>query len=163
MRGIFFTALAIAVLFLSSAVAKWFFPSKLPFYLDQMAAGLEISYALLILLFFRKASAWAALTVLFSLFLGYSLFWFINNENCSCFGKALPISAGITATIDAIAIGLSFWSWGKIEPTAPQKKRLFILIDGLVLLIGFFIALTISWKKQEKPLQAGQDQVSHQS
>lgn len=163
MRGNFFTALAIAVLFLISSVAKWFFPSNLPFYLDQIAGTLEIFGAILILLFFRRAWVWATLTVLFSLFLGYSLFWFINNENCSCFGKILPISAGITATIDAIAIGLSFWSWGKIEPAVSQKKRLFLLIDGLVLLIGFLFALTISWTKQQKPRGEGQDQVLHQS
>lgn len=163
MRGIFFTALAVAVLFCISSAAKWFFPSKLPFYLDQIAAVLEILGAVLLLLFFRRASAWAALTVFFSFFLGYSLFWFMNNENCSCFGKALPISAGITATIDAIVIGLSFWSWGKIEAANPQKKRLFVLIDGLVLLMGFFLALTISWKKQEMPQGAEQAQVLHPS
>jgi hypothetical protein len=147
MSANFFTALSIAILFFASALAKWFFPSNLPFHLDHIAAALEIIAAIVLLLFFRKAWTWAALTVLFSLWLGYSLFWFVRNESCSCFGNALPLSAGITATVDAIVIGLSFWNWGKIEIAQPKKKLLFVLIDGLVLIIGFLIAVTINWMK----------------
>ena len=154
MRANFFTALAIAILFFVSALAKWYFPSNLPLHLDYLAATLEIVAALVLLLFFRKAWVWAALTVLFSLWLGYSLFWFIRNESCSCFGNALPLSAGITATVDAIVIGLGFWNWGKIESSQPKKKLLFVLIDGLVLIIGFLIAVTISWMKPGSPQES---------
>jgi hypothetical protein len=149
MRANFFTALAIAILFFVSALAKWYFPSNLPLHLDQIAATFEVVAALLVLLLFRKAWVWAALTVLFSLWLGYSLFWFIRHESCGCFGNVLPLSAGITATVDAIVIGLSFWNWGKIESAQPKKKMLFVLIDGLIMVIGFLIAVTISWMKPE--------------
>lgn len=161
MRESFYTALAIAILFLASALAKWVFPSHLPLYLDQVTAILEILAAALLLIFHRRAWSWASLTVLFSLWLGYSLFWFIRNENCGCFGEALPISAGITATVDAIVLGLAFWNWGKIEVNA-KKKMLFIVIDGLVLVVGFLIASTISWSRQEQEnsgIGSAQDQV----
>lgn len=122
MRANFFTALAIAILFFASALAKWFFPSNLPFHLDRIATILEIAAAVVLLLSFRKGWAWAGLTVIFSLWLGYSLFWFIRNENCSCFGNVLPFSAGITAAVDAIVIGLSFWNWEKLRALNLKRK-----------------------------------------
>ena len=162
MRANFFTALAIAILFFVSALAKWYFPSNLPLHLDEIAATFEVAAALMVLLFFRKAWVWAALTVLFSLWLGYSLFWFIRHETCGCFGNVLPLSAGITATVDAIVIGLSFWNWGKIESAQTKKKLLFVVIDGMVLVIGFLIAVTISWMKPgSQQGERQQDQASH--
>ena len=143
MRTEFFTAIAIAILFFVSALAKGFFPSDLPFQLDKIAIVLEVSTAVLLLFLYRRPWVWAALSTLFSLWLGYSFFWFLKNENCGCFGEVLPISSGVMAAVDAIAIGLSFWIWGKLE-ISPKKKMLFILIDGLVLLAGFLIAVGVN-------------------
>jgi hypothetical protein len=132
-------ALCIAILLLTAAVMKWLYPTHLPFHLDYIAASLEIGVAVLIIIFHRKAWAWAWLSVLFSLWLGYTLFWFIQSENCGCFGNVLSKAAGVTTAINTIAIGFSFWNWGLIEENK-RKKIVFIVIDGLVFLIGFLIA-----------------------
>ena len=144
MRVTLVSAIVIAILFFVAAVAKWLYPTNLPFYLDQVAGTVEVCAAILLLLFHRRARAWALLSTLFSLWLGYTLFWFIQNENCGCFGYALDVSAGITTTINAIAIGLSFWNWTRIEKN-PRRTQLFIIIDGLALIVGFLIATWISW------------------
>ncbi len=146
MKTPFFSALCIAILFFTSATAKWLYPTNLPFQLDRIAIGLEVIVAVLILILNRRAWAWAWLSTLFSLWLGYALFWFIQNKNCGCFGYALGKAAGITTAINVIAIGLSFWNWGKLEQNK-NKKMLFIVIDGLVFLIGFLIAVWMDWNQ----------------
>ena len=138
------SAIVIAILFFISAIAKGIYPTNLPLHLDAIAAAIEIVAAILLLIFYRRARAWALLSILFSVWLGYSLFWFIQNENCGCFGYALDISAGITTAINAIAIGLSFWNWGQIEKK-PKRTQAYIIIDGLALIIGFLIAAFVSW------------------
>ena len=125
-----------------AAVAKWLYPTQLPFHLDRIAICLEIIVAVLITLFYRQPWAWAGLSTLFSLWLGYTIFWFIQNKNCGCFGYVLDRAAGITTAINAIAIGLSFWNWGLIEQNK-KKKMLFIVIDGLVFLVGFLTAVWV--------------------
>ena len=140
MKASLISAICIAILLLTAAMMKCFYPTHLPFHLDCIAVSLEIGVAIFILIFHQKAWAWAFLSTLFSLWLGYTLFWFIQNENCGCFGNVLDKAAGITTAIDAIAIGLSFWNWGLIEENK-RKKLLFIVIDGLVFLIGFLIAV----------------------
>ncbi len=138
------SALAVSILLLLAAIAKWLYPTNLPLHLDRIALGLEICVALLLPLIHRKAWAWAGISALFSLWLGYSVFWFIQNENCGCFGYALDISAGITTAINAIAIGLAFWNWGILDKT-PKRKAFFVVIDGMLLIIGFLTAVWINW------------------
>lgn len=144
MRVPLISAIAIAILFFLAAIAKWLYPTHLPFHLDQMASTIEIGAAILLLIFHRRARAWALISVLFSLWLGYTLFWFIQNENCGCFGNVLEISAGITTVINAIAIGLSFWNWGRIEKN-PIRTQAFIIIDGLAMIMGFLIAVWVGY------------------
>jgi hypothetical protein len=134
------SALAISILLLIAAIAKWLNPEHLPFHLDRTAIFVEVCIAILLPIFYKRAGTWASLTAFFSLWLGYTLFWFIQNKNCGCFGNSWKISAGITTMINIIAIGLAFWNWGTIE-RGMRKKYLFILIDGLMLIIGFLIAV----------------------
>jgi len=142
MKTSFLCAICIAIFLLIAAIAKWLYPTYLPFHLDRIAICLEIIAAILITLFCRKAWAWAGLSILFSLWLGYTIFWFVQNKNCGCFGYALDRSAGITTAINVIAIALSFWNWGLIEQNK-KKKLLFIVIDGLAFLVGFLLAVWV--------------------
>ncbi len=144
MKTSFISALALSILLLIAALAKWLYPVNLPMHLDWIALILEVCVALLLPFVHRMTWTWAGVSALFSLWLGYSLFWFIQNENCGCFGRALDISAGITTVINAIAIGVAFWNWGLLEQNA-RRKQIFLLLDGLLALVGFLMAAWISW------------------
>ncbi|MBS3903501.1 MAG: hypothetical protein KGZ30_03990 [Anaplasmataceae bacterium] len=144
MKSSFVGSLAISVFLLVAAVAKWLYPVHLAFRLDRIASIIEIAIAITLPIVYRKAWAWAWISSLFSLWLGYGVFWWIQNKNCGCFGQAFQVSAGLTVVINAIVIGMAFWNWGRIEKQA-KKKQLFIVIDGLLLVTGFLTATWINW------------------
>lgn len=147
-RGRLATVVFLTILFFISSLTKWLFPSRLPFHLDQIAIGIEICMGVLLLFYYRQPWIWAVLSVLFSLWLGYSFFWFIRNENCSCFGKALPISAGIMASMDAIIIGVSFWHWKRLKNNSRNPQILGhsrdLLSCGAINIFSFIIGLCLA-------------------
>ncbi len=138
--GTFLSSLAISLLLLLAAIAKWVSPSGLPNHLDQYAAIVETIVAILLLFFRRHKVVWWLVLQMFALWLGYSLYWYITNQPCNCFGDVLELSAGITVGIDLCVIGISLWNLMYLGMAL--KKIVFNLVLATFLSIaGYLVAM----------------------
>jgi len=101
--------LASAGKFLGPRENELFFGTQLKF--DYVIAAGEIVMILLVLALHRRKYIWPVVSVMFSGFFGYALYWTVTKgEPCGCFGDLwvppLGVSLGIDAAATISALGL---------------------------------------------------------
>lgn len=133
-----YSALVVAVLLVFAALAKWLYPLPQPFYLGQIAVFTEILMAVLILIFHRQIFAWFGIALMFSLWLGYALFWFIQREPCGCFGAMEAVASSVGLGLDLFMVALALINMACLEA---KKKRIFLAIISsfLLIIIGLWL------------------------
>lgn len=125
-RGAAVAAGVLAVVFLVAAVGKLFFPEPMPQPWDSMSrmvAVFELVFALVVLRYYARSMAWAAVCVVMGGWSGFALYWLFVKLPCGCMGKMLDLPSGMTFAFDLIFFALSlnlmkrlgrFYTWGLI-------------------------------------------------
>lgn len=133
-----YSSFLIAGLLLFAVIAKWLYPLPQPWYLEKIALYIEIIIVILLPIFFRRVQTWVLTLMVFSLWTGYSFFWFINREPCGCFGALGEYSAGISLGLDCLMLVLSCIN---IIGLGGKTRTLLlsILCGGVLTIIGFWI------------------------
>jgi hypothetical protein len=134
-----YSATFVAVVLLLAALAKWLFPFPLPYYLDRISIFVEIFIAILILIFNRRSEAWSVLSLLISIWVGYSLFWLLQNSSCGCFGAFEGVTTGVAVGLDLLMIALS---WINMTLLGSQKRAILatICFSVLAAIAGFWLS-----------------------
>lgn len=137
-----YSAIPIAILLILAALAKWLYPYPQPFYIEKIAIFVDVLVALLLIIFHRTIAVWLMLSLLASLWLGYSLFWLLQRAPCGCFGAYEGVSAGVALGIDLFMIALS---WINMVCLEGEKRTILLTIFGafLIAISGFWLATVI--------------------
>ncbi len=132
-------AVIIAIVLLTAAFAKMFYPSAAHPWLDRIVAVFELIFVIALLYFNRKALMWTVSSLVFFLFSGYALHWMIHGLPCSCMGKLVKLPNGVSFTIDVIFVGVSlFLAYSLGLPK--QRFRLLPLVGLAMMVVGYFAA-----------------------
>ncbi|MBS0621242.1 MAG: hypothetical protein JSS61_07305 [Verrucomicrobia bacterium] len=133
------SALIVAGVVLVAAYGKLFYPSVAFKVLDRVVSVLEILFATLLLIFHRRLIAWITASLLFALWSGYSLYWYLLELPCKCMGDLFNIPTGFMVALDGIFLGAGlFFSYA----LGLKKKLLCLSILGAAILAfaGFCFA-----------------------
>lgn len=134
-----YSALVVAILLGLAALAKWLYPLPQSLFLNKIAIVSELLAAFLLLVFHRSVIAWSIISLLFSLWLGYSLFWLVYHEPCGCFGALGGIPKGVAFGLDLFLLALSWINMVCLHGEI-RKILITIFLAFLLAIAGFWIA-----------------------
>lgn len=145
-----YSAAFVAVVLLLAALAKWLYPFPLPYYLDRISLFIEIFIAILILLFNRRPGAWLVLSLLISMWVGYSLFWLLKNSSCGCFGAFEGVTTGVAVGLDLVMIALA---WINMAFLGSQRMTILatVCFSGLAAITGFWLSTLLFYVPSSAP------------
>ncbi len=138
----FYSAIAIASILILAALAKWLYPQPQYFFLGKIAIFADGVIAVAVLLFYRKVITWQILSWVFSVWLGYSFFWLVQNQSCGCFGSMGTSSSALAMGLDLFMIALS---WINMALLGARKRLLIITMVFALLfaLVGIWLGTDI--------------------
>ncbi len=137
-----YSAILIAILLILAAFAKWLYPHPQPFHIEKIAISVDLLAALLLLIFHRRVGIWILLSLLASVWLGYSFFWLLQRAPCGCFGAFEGVPAGVALGLDLSVIALSWMNMVCLE--GGKRTILLTIFCALLFAIsGFWLGSAI--------------------
>lgn len=129
----------IAAILIGAAILKWMFPAAKDPYFYFMIGGLEIVIAGALILYHHFWRAWTLLTLLLSVWLGFSFYTTLFGLPCSCLGSAIDLPRGLTLSINGLML-IGAWKMVDKERSHPIKLKRIVWFLILFFFIGFLIS-----------------------
>lgn len=133
-------ACVVALILIPAAILKWVYPPGRDPALFMVIGAIEAGLAVILLLYHKSWRAWIVLSLLVSIWMGFSLYTTVFGLPCPCMGSAYELPRGVTFVLNGVML-LGASNILSKYPSQSMNFRRLAMFFCLLFLIGFVSAV----------------------
>lgn len=136
----FLTACVVALILIPAAFLKWIYPPGRDPLLFIGIGVVEAILALILLIYYRSWRIWLVLSLLVSIWMGFSLYTTLFGFPCPCMGSAYELPRGVTFALNGIML-IGAVNVLRKYPSQSMSFRRLALFFCFLFLVGFITSV----------------------